>query len=204
MKRLALFAAAGLISMLPSIASARPFFFWGFHFGPPVPVVVAPILPPPAVLSLRRLVVVSPRPLLLSLLRLSSVPRPNRSTIITLMTMDIGIPISIARGDMRTTTTGAKPSQSLSHLNLKPRMPTRGFFSFVKPHPLAHDIQRPLFYLFINPPDIFPENPHRNKLHAAEKQNADDFGRETGDLFSPGEKRHDIKNRQRRTRGRMR
>jgi hypothetical protein len=49
MKRLALFAAAGLISMLPSIASARPFFFWGFRFGPPVPVVVAPILPPPAV-----------------------------------------------------------------------------------------------------------------------------------------------------------
>jgi hypothetical protein len=49
MKRIALFAAAGMISMLPSIASARPFFFWGFHFGPPVPVVVAPILPPPAV-----------------------------------------------------------------------------------------------------------------------------------------------------------
>src|SRR5208282_2982494 len=48
MKRLALFAAAGMISMLPSIASARPFFFWGFRFGAPVPVVV-PILPPPAV-----------------------------------------------------------------------------------------------------------------------------------------------------------
>ena len=46
MKRLALFAAAGIISMLPSIASARPFFFWRFHFGVPV---VAPAIPVPAV-----------------------------------------------------------------------------------------------------------------------------------------------------------
>jgi len=46
MKRLALLAATGLVSMLPNIASARAHFFFGFGF--PVPV-LAPILPPPPV-----------------------------------------------------------------------------------------------------------------------------------------------------------
>ncbi len=49
MKRLALLAASGLVSMLPSIASARPHFFF---FGPPIPVpVIAPpvFVPPPVV-----------------------------------------------------------------------------------------------------------------------------------------------------------
>jgi hypothetical protein len=59
MKRLALLAAAGMISMLPSIASARPFFFWGFRFGAPVPVVV-PIIPPPAVVVAPPVVAAAP------------------------------------------------------------------------------------------------------------------------------------------------
>jgi hypothetical protein len=49
MKRIALLAASGLISMLPSIASARPHFFF---FAPPVPIpVIAPpvFVPPPIV-----------------------------------------------------------------------------------------------------------------------------------------------------------
>ncbi|HEX4053912.1 MAG TPA: hypothetical protein VHX86_06575 [Tepidisphaeraceae bacterium] len=36
MKRLAMLAASGLMAILPSIASARPHFFWGFHFGLPL------------------------------------------------------------------------------------------------------------------------------------------------------------------------
>jgi hypothetical protein len=46
MKRLAMFAATGLIALVPSIASARPHFFFAFplpfpFFAPP-PVVIAP------------------------------------------------------------------------------------------------------------------------------------------------------------------
>jgi hypothetical protein len=52
MKRLAMIAAGGLISMLPSIASARPHFFFGIHFPifAPVPIVVepAPVVVAPA------------------------------------------------------------------------------------------------------------------------------------------------------------
>src|SRR5579872_4342898 len=54
MKRLAMFAATGLIALVPSIASARPHFFFGFPvpfpFFAPVPVVVAPpvVCPAPA------------------------------------------------------------------------------------------------------------------------------------------------------------
>lgn len=36
MKRLAMLAASGLMAVLPSIASARPHFCWGFHFGLPL------------------------------------------------------------------------------------------------------------------------------------------------------------------------
>ncbi len=45
MKRLAMFAASGLMAMLPSVASARPSFFFGFSF--PAPFFAVPYLAPP-------------------------------------------------------------------------------------------------------------------------------------------------------------
>src|ERR1700728_2958402 len=68
MKRIAMFAAVGLISMLPAIASARPVFFGGFHYGWPVaavrwyapaPIVVAA---PAVVLAPVPVVVPAPSP----------------------------------------------------------------------------------------------------------------------------------------------
>lgn len=60
MKRLTMLAAAGLISLLPSIASARPHFF--FAFGLPVPMFAPFIPPPPPVLFAPPPVVVAAAP----------------------------------------------------------------------------------------------------------------------------------------------
>ena len=45
MKRLAMFAASGLMAMLPSVGSARPHFFFGFNF--PAPFFAASYFAPP-------------------------------------------------------------------------------------------------------------------------------------------------------------
>jgi hypothetical protein len=46
MKRLAMFAASGLMAMLPSVASARPGFFFGWNFAAPL-FAAAPYFAPP-------------------------------------------------------------------------------------------------------------------------------------------------------------
>ncbi len=45
MKRLAMLAASGLMATLPSVASARPHFFFGFNFA--APLFAAPYFAPP-------------------------------------------------------------------------------------------------------------------------------------------------------------
>ncbi|MGD0541434.1 MAG: hypothetical protein ABSB33_07945 [Tepidisphaeraceae bacterium] len=46
MKRLAMYGASGLMALLPSIASARPHFFFGFDFC--APLFAGPYFAPPA------------------------------------------------------------------------------------------------------------------------------------------------------------
>jgi hypothetical protein len=77
MKKLAMIAAGGLISMVPSFASARTFWGFGFRFGWPVPapavvcpapVFVAPapvaVVPPPCVVAPPVPVVLAPAPVI--------------------------------------------------------------------------------------------------------------------------------------------
>jgi hypothetical protein len=68
MKRLAMLAVSGLMAALPSVASARPHFFFGFNFAaplfaPPVAYVAPPVVcAAPPVLYVAPPVVVAPAP----------------------------------------------------------------------------------------------------------------------------------------------
>jgi hypothetical protein len=81
MKRFGLFAAAGLLMMLPSIASAGPRFFFGFGFPIPVPAfyaapVVTYVAPAPVVYTAPAPVVVAPAPVVVAPASVVVAPAP--------------------------------------------------------------------------------------------------------------------------------
>src|ERR1700677_2624832 len=71
-----------------------------------------------------------------------------------------------------------------------------GGLPIINPRSLADDVKRALFYFFVNPPDVFPEDSDGDELHPAEEEDANDFGGEPANLFMPGEEGDEVENRQ--------
>src|SRR5215218_8008473 len=61
---------------------------------------------------------------------------------------------------------------------------------------LAHDVQRALLDLLVDPADVLAEDPDRDQLHAAEEQHAHDRRGEPGDLLVHREEGDHVEDRE--------